>query len=84
MISSHRARVFPLKYVALIFGFIWTFWWLAVLQERGLVSLPVLAGFLAAFGPMLAAKSDRRLGKRTSLGRLLARPGLRWRVAPIW
>ncbi len=33
---------------------------------------------------MLAAKSDRRLGKGTSLGTLLARLGLRWRVAPIW
>ena len=78
-------RAFPLKFVLVAFSFTWVFWWLAVLQERGLISsLPVPELFLGAFGPMVAAvivtaQESGRAGLRSLLGRVV-----RWRVAPIW
>jgi membrane protease YdiL (CAAX protease family) len=76
---------FPLKFVLLTFSFTWTFWWLAVLEARGLIpQLPVPALFIGAFGPMVAAvaitaQESGRAGLRSLLGRVV-----RWRVAPIW
>ena len=76
---------FPLKFVLLAFAFTWTFWLLAILEARGMISsLPVPALFLGAFGPMLAAvvltaQESGRAGLRSLLGRVV-----RWRVAPFW
>jgi membrane protease YdiL (CAAX protease family) len=76
---------FPLKFVLVAFTFTWVFWWLAVLEARGLISsLPVPALFLGAFGPMVAAvvitaQESGRAGLRSLLSRIV-----RWRVAPIW
>ena len=76
---------FPLKFVLVAFSFTWVFWWLAVLDERSLISpLPVPALFLGAFGPMVAAvvltaREGGRAGLRSLLGRVV-----RWRVAPFW
>jgi membrane protease YdiL (CAAX protease family) len=75
----------PLKYFVLAFAFSWIFWWLAVLEARGLISpLPVPAVFLGAFGPLAAAvaitaQEGGRAGLRSLLGRVV-----RWRVAPDW
>ena len=78
-------RAFPLKYIVIAFAFTWTFWLLAVLEARGVISsLPVPALFLGAFGPMVAAvivtaQESGRAGLRSLLSRVV-----RWRVAPIW
>jgi membrane protease YdiL (CAAX protease family) len=82
--SPRRARGFLLKYFVVIFSFTWFFWWLAVLEERGLIPLPIPAIFLGAFGPMVAAvaltaRESGRAGIRSLLGRVV-----RWRVVPIW
>jgi uncharacterized protein len=76
---------FPLTFVLIAFAFTWFFWWLAVLEARGLISsLPVPALFLGAFGPMVAAvvitaQESGRAGLRSLLDRVV-----RWRVAPFW
>jgi membrane protease YdiL (CAAX protease family) len=78
-------RAFPLKFVLVAFAFTWTFWLLALLEARELISsLPVPALFLGAFGPMVAAvaitaQESGRAGLRSLVGRIT-----RWRVAPIW
>ena len=78
-------KAFPLKYIVIAFAFTWTFWLLAMLEARGLISsLPVPAVFLGAFGPMVAAvivtaQESGREGLRSLLSRIL-----QWRVAPIW
>jgi membrane protease YdiL (CAAX protease family) len=78
-------RAFPLKYFVLAFAFTWALWVPAALEAQGLIPpLPVPAGFLAVFGPMVAAivvtaQEDGRAGLRSLLGRVV-----RWRVAPIW
>jgi uncharacterized protein len=82
--ASRKARTSPLRYFAVAFAFTWAFWWPAALEERGLVSLPVPAVFLGAFGPMVAAvavvaRDSGRAGLRSLLGRVV-----RWSVAPIW
>jgi membrane protease YdiL (CAAX protease family) len=76
---------FPLKFVLVAFVFTWVFWWLAVLEARGLISsLPVPAVFLGAFGPMVAAVAiTAQEGGRAGLRSLLSRI-VRWRVAPFW
>jgi membrane protease YdiL (CAAX protease family) len=78
-------RAFPLKYIVIAFAFTWTFWLLAILEARGLISsLPVPALFLGAFGPMVAAVAiTAQEGGRAGLRSLLSRV-VRWRVAPIW
>ena len=82
---SRMTSNFPLKYFVLSFAFSWIFWWLAVLEARGLISpLPVPAVFLGAFGPLAAAvvvtaQEGGRAGLRSLLGRVV-----RWRVAPVW
>ena len=78
-------RAFPLKFVVVAFAFSWTFWCLAVLEGRGLISsLPVPALFLGAFGPMVAAVVlTAQEGGRAELRSLLSRV-VRWRVAPFW
>ncbi len=62
---------FPLKYIVIAFAFTWTFWLLAILEARGLISsLPVPALFLGAFGPMVAAVVlTAREGGRAGLAR---------------
>lgn len=82
--SRTTTGAFPLKYFVLAFSFTWAFWWLAVLDERGLISLPIPAVLIGAFGPMVAAvavtaQESGRAGLRTLLGRVV-----RWRVAPVW
>jgi membrane protease YdiL (CAAX protease family) len=76
---------FPLKFVLVAFSFTWVFWWLAVLEARGLISaLPVPALFLGTFGPMVAAVAiTAQEGGRAGLRSLLSRV-VRWRVAPFW
>jgi uncharacterized protein len=84
--SSRTTRsAFPLKFVLVAFAFTWIFWWLAVLEARGMISsLPVPALFLGAFGPMVAAVAiTAQEGGRVGLRSLLSRV-VRWRVAPIW
>jgi membrane protease YdiL (CAAX protease family) len=78
------ARAFPLKYFVLALAFTWVLWWLAVLDARGLISVPIPAQPLGAFGPLVAAvivtaQESGRAGLRSLLGRIL-----QWRVAPIW
>jgi uncharacterized protein len=79
------ARTSPLKYFVLAFVFTWALWVPAALEARGLISpLPVPAGFLGVFGPMVAAivvtaLEGGRAGLRSLLGRVV-----RWRVAPVW
>jgi uncharacterized protein len=75
---------FPLKYVLVAFAFTWFFWWLAVLDERGLISLPIPVILIGAFGPAVAAvavtaQESGRAGLRSLLSRIV-----RWRVAPTW
>jgi uncharacterized protein len=70
------ARPFPLMYFVLVFAFTWALWWLAVLDARGLISLPIPALALGAFGPMVAAvvvtaQESGRAGLRTLLGRVV-------------
>jgi membrane protease YdiL (CAAX protease family) len=83
--TTSTARAFPLKYFALAFAFTWALWVPAALEARGLISqLPVPAGFLGVFGPMVAAIvvtaiEDGRAGLHSLLGRVV-----RWRVAPVW
>ena len=83
--TSTKGRAFPLGYFVLAFAFTWSFWWLAVVEARGLIPpLPVPALFLGAFGPMVAAVAMTALGGgRAGLRSLLGRV-TRWRVAPIW
>jgi membrane protease YdiL (CAAX protease family) len=78
-------RILPLKFVLVAFAFTWTFWSLAILEARGLISsLPVPALFLGAFGPIVAAVTvTAQEGGRAGLRQLLGRV-VRWRVAPIW
>jgi uncharacterized protein len=78
------AKAFPLKYFIIAFAFTWVLWWLAVLDVRGLLSVPIPAQPLGAFGPLVAAvivtaQESGRAGLRSLLGRIL-----HWRVAPIW
>ena len=82
--TSREARGFLLQYFAVAFCFTWFFWWLAVLEERGVITLPIPAVFLGAFGPVVAAvlltaRESGRAGVRSLLGRVV-----RWRVAPVW
>ena len=79
------ARTSPLKYFVLAFVFTWALWVPAALEARGLISpLPIPAGFLGVFGPMVAALVVTALeGGRAGLRDLLGRV-VRWRVAPIW
>ena len=72
-------------FVLIAFAFTWTFWLLAMLEARGLISsLPVPALFLGAFGPMVAAVVlTAQEGGRAGLRSLLSRV-VRWRVAPVW
>ena len=83
--TSTKGRAFPLGYFVLAFAFTWSFWWLAVLEARGLIPpLPVPALFIGAFGPMVAAvvltvRESGRAGLRSLLGRVT-----HWRVAPVW
>jgi membrane protease YdiL (CAAX protease family) len=83
--SRTTTGAFPLKYVLVAFAFTWTFWLLAMLEARGLISsLPVPALFLGAFGPAVAAVAiTAQEGGRAGLRSLLSRI-LRWRVAPFW
>jgi hypothetical protein len=83
--SHTTTRAFPLKFVLTAFAFTWTFWLLAMLEARGLISsLPVPALFLGAFGPMVAAVVlTAQEGGRAGLRSLLSRV-VRWRVAPVW
>ena len=53
-----------LKYFVLAFSFTWAFWWLAVLEERGLIGFLLSAVFLGAFGPGLATRAARQGGER--------------------
>jgi uncharacterized protein len=78
------ARAFPLVYFVLALAVTWVLWWLAVLDARGLISVPIPAQPLGAFGPLVAAvivtaQESGRAGLRSLLGRIL-----QWRVAPIW
>jgi membrane protease YdiL (CAAX protease family) len=78
------ARAFPLMYFVLALAVTWVLWWLAVLDARGLISVPIPAQPLGAFGPLVAAvivtaQESGRAGLRSLLGRIL-----QWRVAPIW
>ena len=78
------ARSFPLMYFVLALAVTWVLWWLAVLDARGLISVPIPAQPLGAFGPLVAAvivtaQESGRAGLRSLLGRIL-----QWRVAPIW
>jgi uncharacterized protein len=83
--SRTATSAFPLKYFVLAFAFTWALWVPAALEARGLIPpLPVPAGFLGVFGPMVAAivvtaLEGGRAGLRSLLGRIV-----RWRVAPIW
>ena len=83
--TSTTKRAFPLRYFVVVFAFTWSFWWLAVLEARGLISpLPVPAQALGVFGPLaaavvLTAREGGRAGLRSLLGRIA-----RWRVAPVW
>jgi uncharacterized protein len=82
--SRTTPSAFPLKFFVLAFAFTWAFWWLAVLDERGLISLPVPAVLIGTFGPVVGAvvvtaQEGGRAGLRSLLGRIA-----RWRVAPVW
>jgi membrane protease YdiL (CAAX protease family) len=71
-------------YFVIAFAFTWVLWWLAVLDVRGLISVPIPAQPLGAFGPLVAAviltaQESGRAGLRSLLGRIL-----QWRVSPIW
>jgi membrane protease YdiL (CAAX protease family) len=73
-----------IRYLVIAFSFTWAFWWLAVLEARDVIPLPIPAVFLGAFGPMvaaltLAASEDGRAGLRSLLSRVV-----RWRVRPAW
>jgi hypothetical protein len=70
------AKAFPLKYFIIAFAFTWVLWWLAVLDVRGLLSVPIPAQPLGAFGPLVAAvivtaQESGRAGLRSLLGRIL-------------
>jgi hypothetical protein len=70
-------------YFVLALAFTWVLWWLAVLDARGLISVPIPARPLGAFGPLVAAvtvtaNESGRAGLRSLLRRIL-----QWRVAPI-
>ena len=83
--ARQRTRgAFPFTYFVVAFAFTWTCWWLAVLDERGLIALPVPLVTLGAFGPLIAAVAvtaheSGRAGLRALLSRVLL-----WRVAPTW
>jgi membrane protease YdiL (CAAX protease family) len=71
-------------YFVLALALTWVLWWPAALEARGLISLPIPAQPLGAFGPLVAAvivtaQERGRAGLRALLGRIL-----QWRVAPIW
>jgi membrane protease YdiL (CAAX protease family) len=73
-----------LSYFVLAFSFTWACWWLAVLEARDIIELPLPAVFLGAFGPGLAAVTitawqEGRAGLNSLLGSVA-----RWRVAPLW
>ena len=78
------ARSFPLMYFVLALALTWILWWPAALEARGMISVPIPAQPLGAFGPLVAAvivtaQESGRAGLRSLLGRIL-----QWRVAPIW
>jgi uncharacterized protein len=78
------AKSFPLMYFVLALALTWVLWWPAALEARGLISVPIPAQPLGAFGPLVAAviltaQESGRAGLRSLLGRIL-----QWRVAPIW
>ncbi len=78
------ARSFPLMYFVLALALTWVLWWPAALEARGMISVPIPAQPLGAFGPLVAAVivtalESGRAGLRSLLGRIL-----QWRVAPIW
>jgi membrane protease YdiL (CAAX protease family) len=78
------ARAFPLMFFVLALAFTWVLWWLAALDARGVISVPIPAQPLGAFGPLVAAvlltaQESGRAGLRSLLGKIL-----QWRVAPIW
>jgi uncharacterized protein len=78
------AKSFPLMYFVLALALTWVLWWPAALEARGLISVPIPAQPLGAFGPLVAAViltalESGRAGLRSLLGRIL-----QWRVAPIW
>lgn len=83
--QTNTRGAFPLKFVLVGFAFTWTFWVLAALEARSVISpLPIPALFLGAFGPVVAAAivtalEDGRAGLRLLLARVT-----RWRVAPVW
>ena len=55
-LSRTMTSTFPLKYFDSAIAFTWTFWWLAVLEERNLMYFPLPAVLLGAFG----TRSDKR------------------------
>jgi CAAX protease family protein len=78
------AKSFPLMYFVLALALTWVLWWPAALEARGMISVPIPAQPLGAFGPLVAAviltaQESGRAGLRSLLGRIL-----QWRVAPIW
>jgi membrane protease YdiL (CAAX protease family) len=83
-VPQRGEHAFPTTFVVVAFGFTWTCWWLAALDERGLISLPVPLVLLGSFGPLVAALSvTARDGGRAALRALLGRV-VRWRVPPTW
>src|SRR4028119_1398136 len=79
--TTAKTRTFPLKYFVIAFALTWFFWWLAVLEARGLISsLPIPAQALGVFGPLVAAVvlTGREGGKaelRSLLSRIVRRGG---------
>jgi membrane protease YdiL (CAAX protease family) len=83
-VRQRRKQAFPITYVVVAFAFTWTCWWLAALDERGLIALPVPLVLIGSLGPLVAALSvTARDGGRAALHALLSRV-VRWRVSPIW
>ena len=83
-IRSRRELVSPITFVVVTFAFTWTCWWLAGLDARGLIALPVPLVLIGSLGPVVAALAvTARSGGRPALRALLARV-VRWRVSPIW
>ncbi len=83
-IRRRTSGTFPFRYFIVAFAFTWTCWWLAVLDERGVVTLSIPVVPLGAFGPLVAAvvvtaHESGRAGLRALMNRVL-----RWRVAPLW
>jgi hypothetical protein len=67
-------QAFPIAYVVVTFAFTWTCWWLAALDERGLIALPVPLVLIGSLGPLVAALSVTAVGGgRAALRALLGR-----------